>query len=103
LKLKTKDFQSLTRAASYEDATNLAHKIFEAANPLLKKETGKKIFRLLGVGISNLVERENSEEEKSLDASDVARTKAEMAIDKIRNKFGNAAVERGLAFKVRKD
>ena len=103
LKLKTKDFQSLTRAASYEDATNLAHRIFEAANPLLKKETGKKSFRLLGVGISHLVERESSEEEKSLDANDVARTKAEMAMDKIRTKFGNTAVERGLAFKVRND
>ena len=103
LKLKTKDFQSLTRAASYEDATNLAHRIFEAANPLLKKETGKKSFRLLGVGISHLLERESSEEEKSLDANDVARTKAEMAMDKIRTKFGNTAVERGLAFKVRND
>ncbi len=101
LKLKTIDFQSLTRAASYEDATNLAHKIFEAANPLLKKETGKKSFRLLGVGISHLVERDSSEEESSLDASDVARTKAEMAMDKIRKKFGNTAVERGLSFKVR--
>lgn len=103
LKLKTKDFQSLTRAASYEDATNLAHRIFEAANPLLKKETGKKSFRLLGVGISHLVDRESSEEEKSLDANDVARTKAEMAMDKIRNKFGNTAVERGLAFKARNE
>lgn len=103
LKLKNRDYQSLTRAASYEDATNLAHRIFEAANPLLKKETGKKSFRLLGVGISHLVEREISEEEKSLDANDVARTKAELAMDKIRNKFGNTAVERGLAFKARSD
>ncbi len=103
LKLKTKDFQSLTRAASYDDATNLAHKIFEAANPLLKKETGKRSFRLLGVGISHLVERETAEVEKSLDASDVARTKAEIAMDKIRGKFGNHAVERGLVFTTRKE
>jgi DNA polymerase IV len=103
LKLKTNDFQSLTRATSYEDATNLAHKIFEAANPLLKKETGEKRFRLLGVGISHLVERETAEEEKSLDASEVARTKTEIAMDKIRSKFGNQAVERGLAFKSRKE
>lgn len=103
LKLKTKDFQSLTRTASYDDATNLAHKIFEAANPLLKKETGKRSFRLLGVGISHLVERQTAEEESSLDASEVARTKAEIAMDKIRGKFGNQAVERGLAFTTRKD
>ncbi len=102
LKLKTKDFKSLTRAASYDDATNLAHKIFEAANPLLKKETGKHSFRLLGVGISHLVSRETSDEEKSLDASEVARTKTEIAMDKIRSKFGNQAVERGLGFTNRK-
>ena len=102
LKLKTKDFQTLSRAASFEDATNLAHRIFEAANPLLKKECGKKSFRLIGVGISNLVEREKSDEEKSLDTHAVALTKTEMAIDAIRKKFGNDAVERGLAFKDRK-
>ncbi len=102
LKLKTKDFQTLSRAASFEDATNLAHRIFEAANPLLKKETGKKSFRLIGVGISHLVERENSEEEKSLDNHAVALTKTEIAIDTIRKKFGNNAVERGLGFKDRK-
>lgn len=102
LKLKTKDFQSLTRATSYDDATNLAHRIFEAACPLLKKEVGKKSFRLIGVGISHLVEREKLEEEKSLDAHEMALTKAEMAIDRIRSKFGNSAVERGLAFKGQK-
>ncbi len=102
LKLKTPDFKALTRAASFEVPTNLAHKIFEWANPLLKKETGKKSFRLLGIGISHLVEREKAEEEKSLDAHDMALTKAEMAIDRIRTKFGNSAVERGIAFRDRK-
>ena len=102
LKLKTKDFQTLSRAASFEDATNLAHRIFEAANPLLKKETGKKSFRLIGVGISHLVEHTKSEEDKSLDTHIVALNKAENAIDAIRKKFGNNAVERGLGFKVRK-
>ena len=102
LKLKTKDFQSLTRATSYDDATNLAHRIFEAACPLLKKEADKKSFRLIGVGISHLIEREKLEEEKSLDAHEMALTKAEMAIDRIRSKFGNSAVERGLAFKGQK-
>lgn len=99
LKLKTKDFQTLSRAASFETSTNLAHRIFEAANPLLKKETGKKSFRLIGVGISHLVERKKSDEEGSLDTYDVALTKTEIAIDTIRKKFGTNAVERGLGFK----
>ena len=55
------------------------------------------------MGISHLVERQTAEEESSLDASEVARTKAEIAMDKIRGKFGNQAVERGLAFTTRKD
>ena len=99
LKLKTPDFKSITRAVTFEDATNLAHRIFEAANPLLKKEVGQKSFRLIGVGISHLVEREKDDEERTLDGHAQALTKAELAIDKIRHKFGNNAVERGISFR----
>ena len=101
LKLKTKDFKSLTRAVSFDDPTHLAHRIFEASNPLLKKETGRLQFRLIGVGISNLIEHETDEELNTLDSHSTTLTKAEIAIDQIRSKFGNRAVERGLSFKRR--
>jgi DNA polymerase IV len=99
LKLKTIDFQSRTRAATFSEPSNLAHRIFEAAKPLLKKETGKTQFRLLGVGISHLSEAQGNDEVQSLDTHSATLTKAELAIDRIRAKFGNQAVERGLAFK----
>jgi DNA polymerase IV len=98
LKLKTGDFKSRTRAISLPDHTRLAHRIFENAKPLLLKEiTGQK-FRLIGVGISNLVEIEMDDDVETLDAQNTARSKAELAIDKIRQKFGKSAVDLGRSF-----
>jgi DNA polymerase IV len=99
LKLKNTSFQNRTRAASLHEPTRLAHRIFEAAKPLLRKETDGTMFRLLGVGISHLVESDHDHEAESLDTHSATLTKAELAIDKIRKKFGNQAVEKGLAFK----
>lgn len=101
LKLKNKDFQNRSRAASLQEPTRLAHRIFEAAKPLLKKETSGTKFRLLGIGISQLSDQTTDDDIHSLDVHSATLTKAELAIDKIRKKFGNAAVERGLAFKDR--
>lgn len=98
LKLKTTDFKSRTRATSLDDPTQLAHRIFDAAKPLLNKEATGIRFRLLGVGISALVDS-HGEGEITLDAKDAAHTKAERAIDKLREKFGRDAVERGLALR----
>jgi DNA polymerase IV len=99
LKLKNTQFQNRSRAVSLQEPTRLAHRIFEAAKPLLKKETTGTKFRLIGVGISHLVDSEQDDEIQSLDAHSVSLTKAELAIDKIRKKYGNQAVEKGLALK----
>jgi DNA polymerase IV len=99
LKLKNSEFQNRSRAASLQEPTRLAHRIFEAAKPLLKKECLGTKFRLLGVGISHLSEHAHDDEIHSLDEHNATMTKAELAIDQIRKKFGNAAVGRGIAFK----
>lgn len=99
LKLKTADFKSRTRAVSLQDHTRLAHRIFEYAKPLLAKEVNGTKFRLIGVGISNLVETQIDDDVESLDAQTAARSKAELAIDRIRSKFGKSAVELGRSFK----
>jgi DNA polymerase IV len=98
LKLKTPDFKSRTRATSLDEPTQLAHRIFDAAKPLLRKEAVGTKFRLLGVSISHLVESQG-EGEITLDATATALTKAERAMDKLREKFGSDAVERGLALR----
>jgi DNA polymerase IV len=98
LKLKTTDFKSRTRSASLNDATQLAHRIYDVAHPLLLKEATGPAFRLIGVGISNL-QPATHDDYQTLDVKQTALTKAELAIDKIREKFGKAAVEKGLGLR----
>jgi DNA polymerase IV len=99
LKLKTSGFKTRTRAVSLGEATSFAHRIFEAAKPLLVREAKGEKFRLIGVGLSNLCEADPEHEAHSLDQRAQALTKAEIAIDSIRAKFGRDAVEKGIARK----
>jgi DNA polymerase IV len=98
LKLKTADFKIRTRNASFQDATVLADRIFSAAQPLLKREANGTAYRLLGVGISNLLEVDPTSLAVTLDERAATRAKAEHAVDRLREKYGKSAVERGLVF-----
>ena len=98
LKLKTKDFELRTRSTSLSDGTNLAHVIFEAGKQLLKKEVGQTKYRLIGIGIHRLQETTGGEI-PALDSKHASLTKAELAMDKIRAKFGGSAVDRGISLK----
>jgi DNA polymerase-4 len=98
LKLKTADFRLRTRNASLTDPTLLAARIHDAAVPLLRREATGTAFRLIGVGISGLVAARPEQEAETLDASVAARARAELAVDRIRGKFGRAAVRRGITF-----
>ena len=100
LKLKTGDFKLRTRATTLEDATQLAHRMFDAAKPLLRKEATGTEFRLIGVSLSHLEEMEGGEG-ATLDPRLEANSRAEKAIDRIREKFGKDAVDRGLALKAK--
>ena len=95
LKLKTADFKSRTRSVSMADATQLAHRMFDAVHPMLLREATGPKFRLIGVSLSN-IEDEDHSELNTLDIREAASTKAELAMDRIREKFGLDAVERGL-------
>jgi DNA polymerase IV len=102
LKLKTPDFKNRTRSMSLHDATQLAHRIYDVAHPLLLKEATGEAFRLIGVGISNL-QAATHEDYQTLDAKQTTRTNVELAIDAIRAKFGKDAVEKGLALRKNED
>jgi DNA polymerase IV len=95
LKLKTADFKIRTRAISFGAPTQLALKIFAAARELLLRETDGTKFRLLGVGVSALADAEQAD---PADFVDMRAAEAEHAVDRVRARFGDDAVLRGLAF-----
>ena len=99
LKLKTRDFKIRTRNASLDEPTLLASRIYETAAPLLKREATGARFRLIGVGISNLSAAAPDTEAATLDQHVAAQARAELAMDKLRGKFGRHAVERGIAYR----
>jgi DNA polymerase-4 len=95
LKLKTADFKSRTRALSFERPTQLAGKIFAAGRDLLAREIDGTSFRLIGIGVSGLCD---AKEADLTDLLDRRSAEAEHAIDRLRAKFGDDAVIKGLAF-----
>jgi DNA polymerase-4 len=95
LKLKTADFRIRTRAHSFGSPTQLAGKIFGAARSLLERETDGTKFRLLGVGLSALTTADHAD---PADFVDARAAEAEHAVDRVRARFGEDALVRGLAF-----
>ncbi len=103
LKLKTSDFRPLTRRISLSEPTQIAQTIFRAARPLLAKETdGRKKYRLIGIGLSELADH-RADEADLLDPRIARRAAAERASDAARAKFGKDAVITGRAARMHKE
>jgi DNA polymerase-4 len=98
LKLKTADFRIRTRSRQLPDPTQLADRIFSAGADLLARETDGTRFRLIGIGIADFFDPALADPADLVDPAAARRAKAEAAIDRIREKFGNEAVETGLVF-----
>lgn len=94
LKLKSADFKIRTRAQSLGAPSQLAARIFAAGRELLRREVGSTRFRLIGIGVSNLEEVHGDD---LADLIDRRAAEAEHAVDRLRAKFGKAAVVKGLA------
>jgi DNA polymerase-4 len=95
LKLKTADFRIRTRAHSFASPTQLAGKIFAAARSVLEREADGTKYRLLGVGLSALTTAEHAD---PADFVGGRAADAEHAVDRVRARFGDDAVVRGLAY-----
>ena len=98
LKLKTSDFKSRTRALSLPDPTQLADRIFRAGLLLLDREIDGTPFRLLGIGLGDIEDEGRADPVDLVDEGASKRQKAELAVDKLREKFGKKAVETGYTF-----
>ncbi|MFT4148725.1 MAG: DNA polymerase IV [Paracoccaceae bacterium] len=96
LKLKHGDFRLVTRRHALGDATQIADRIYRAAREMFDAAGLKGPFRLIGVGLAEIVDE--SEADRSADLLDPAAAKraaAERATDAIRARFGAEAIIKG--------
>ena len=96
IKLKTDKHRLITRRLTFKEPTNMADRLFNALEPLLKNEIKEVKFRLLGVTLTNLCDQKYADLTSDLlDPNAQNRQKAELATDKIRRKFGVNAIIKG--------
>lgn len=100
LKLKRWDFQTVTRRHALGDATQIADRIYRAARELFDHAGTVGPFRLIGVGIADLVAEDQADRSGDLlDPEAGKRAKAERATDAIRARFGADAIIKGRALR----
>ncbi len=100
LKLKHRDFQTITRRHALPDATQIGDRIYRAARDLFDHAGNAGPFRLIGVGISDLVPETDADRMTDLlDSGAPRRAATERATDAIRAKFGTDAIIKGRALR----
>jgi DNA polymerase-4 len=98
LKLKSSEFKLRTRSRSSLPATQLASRLFENADALLKPELDGTRYRLIGIGAGDLIDAAEADRGDLAGGAAIARVRSrEAAVDMLRDKFGADAVIRGLA------
>ncbi len=100
LKLKRGDHKLLSKRLSLHQPTQLADTIYRTARGLFDQVGDQGPYRLLGVGISELVPAGDADRIGDLlDPNATRRAEAERATDAIREKFGKDAILKGRALR----
>ncbi len=100
LKLKRANHSLISRRLSLRDPTQLADRIYRTARGLFDGVGEPGPYRLLGVGISDLMNAELADLSGDLlDPGANKRTQTERATDKIRQKYGTDAIQKGRALR----
>ena len=96
LRLKDSRFQTISRQRKLDEGTQLADHIYKVARDLFNHLDRRDTFRLIGVGISQLIDQnEVVGLGDLLDPDRQKRDNAERARDEIRSKFGDKAIIKG--------
>ncbi|MFN3582730.1 DNA polymerase IV [Phenylobacterium sp.] len=98
LKLRTTDFRIVTRRRTLPVATQTAKTLFAVGRELLAKEAAGRPWRLIGIGIADLVDAEAASADFFAEAERKALA-GERTLDAIRQKFGKDAVTSGRMLK----
>ena len=96
LKLKRADHSLLSRRLSLREPTQTTDRIYRTARNLFDQIGSHESYRLIGVGISSLVNKSSSDLTSDLlDPDEPNRIKAEKATDEIRARFGKGSILKG--------
>lgn len=105
IKVRSSDFETLTRSITLKSPTNSTNEIYVAARELFGGLKRHLAVRLIGVRVENLEPEAQSLFQDTLEASVtgsmVAQAKSERVLDEIRAKFGNQSIERAAQAGVR--
>jgi len=99
LKLRLPDFSLRTRSRAGMEATQLAPRLFQAARMLLDAQPDRTAYRLLGIAATELALFERADEDDLLGGDGDREKFREAAIASLRDRYGPAAVQRGLTFR----
>ncbi len=100
LKLKRANHSLISRRLALRDATQMADTIYQTARGLFDQVGDQGPYRLLGVGLADLVAEDIADLSGDLlDPQAAQRRKAERASDEIRGKFGADAILKGRAMR----
>lgn len=100
LKLKRADFRLVTRRQSLPDGTQIADRIYRTARLLFDQTAHAQAYRLIGLGLSELVPATTADRSGDLlDPDQARRIGAERATDAIRARFGPDAILKGRALR----
>jgi len=100
LKLKKSDHGLITRRQALREPTQIADRIFREAQGLFRAVPRGQSYRLLGVGISDLVPAAEADLSGDLlDPGAGQRARAELATDAIKARFGDGAILKGRALR----
>lgn len=99
LKLKSHDFHIITRAARLPEPTQLAARLFAAGRDLLRRECTGLRYRLIGIGTSDFSDPVEADRGDLADRQTPRLKAMESALDAVRAKFGDAAIEKGLSLR----
>ncbi len=100
-KLRHADFETHTARTRLSEPTLLAHRLFDAARPLIARLHQGRPVRLIGIGLADLVPVAPEQLATSLDARAARSARAELAAEALRRRFGDAAIDHGIAWRTR--